>query len=255
MGNKLKITVSKDYENLRSEILSVPDTIDNCGRIIYKDRNTIYNTEIGGINAAVKAFHVPAALNRIIYTFFRHSKARRSFDNAVRLKSLNIGTPNPIAYIEEYSNGLLKRSYYIYKAVEAQHIRHWETDVENYKEMIHHFAAFIYDLHSKGVYHKDFSPGNILFNTDETGKYRFFLIDINRMKFNVFNKKTLYRNFRCLNIDSEEETARVAREYAVQAGLDSDKMGNMAIGLLRKYHAEKRFHRRFKRLFHHRQQL
>ena len=250
MGRKLKIIIAKGYDRLKDEISAIPETVGNSSQIIYKDRNTIYLTKLGGMEVAVKSFHVPAALNRVIYTFIRHGKARRSFDNAVKLKSLGIGTPDPIAYIEEYTGGLLGRSYYIYKAVEAQHIRHWETDVADYKEMIHQFAAFILDLHKKGVFHKDFSPGNILFNIDDSGKYNFYLIDINRMKFNVFNKKTLYRNFRCLNIDSEEETARVAREYACYAQLDPDEMGKMAVRLLRKYHAEKRRHRRLKSLLH-----
>ena len=133
--------------------------------------------------------------------------------------------------------------------VEGQNIRHWETEVVNYKEMIDAFAAFTLDLHNKGVLHKDYSPGNILFNLDENGKYHFYLIDINRMKFNVFDKKKLYRNFRCLNIDTEVETARVAIDYARHAGLDQEAMGNLAVKMLRKYHSEKKRHRMLKSLF------
>ena len=111
-----------------------------------------------------------------------------------------------------------------YTFFRGQNIRHWETEVPDYKQMIRAFAAFTYGLHSKGVYHKDYSPGNILFTRDGAGKYHFYMVDINRMEFGVKDKRKLYRNFRCLNIDSEEETARVAREYASFAGLDADRM-------------------------------
>lgn len=248
MQGRLKIRINSKFEHLRDKIALLPDTIPQNGEIIYDDRNTIYRITIGDVDSTVKAFHIPAFFNRIAYTFFRHSKARRSYDNAVRLESLGIGTPEPIACIEEYKNSLLRRSYYVCRMVEGQNIRHWETEVPDYKQMIRAFAAFTYGLHSKGVYHKDYSPGNILFTRDGAGKYHFYMVDINRMEFGVKDKRRLYRNFRCLNIDSEEETARVAREYASFAGLDADRMGNLAIKLLRRYHAVKARHRLLKRL-------
>lgn len=244
-----KIIVNPKFESFRKSIESIPFYVKDKGEIIYSDRNTIYRLDIGGVDATVKEFHIPAPFNRFVYSYLRHSKARRSFDNAIELERLGIGTPEPIAYIEEYSSGLLARSYYICRMVEGQNIRHWETEVVNYKEMIDAFAAFTLDLHNKGVLHKDYSPGNILFNLNENGNYHFYLIDINRMKFNVFDKKKLYRNFRCLNIDTEVETARVAIDYARHAGLDQEAMGNLAVKMLRKYHSEKKRHRMMKMLF------
>lgn len=249
MTGRLKITVNPKFESIRPLIEKIPDGIASSGETIYSDRNTIYRAEVGGIDLTVKSFHIPAPFNRVVYSFFRHSKARRSFDNAVRLEALGIGTPEPIAFIEEYNRGLLSRSYYICRMFEGQNIRHWETEVADYKEMIRAFAGFTLDLHRKGVLHKDYSPGNILFRKDDDGNYRFALIDINRMKFGVTSAKRLYRNFRCLNIDSERETARVAEEYARLAGDDPEKMGTLAIGLLRGYHKEKARHRRLKKLF------
>lgn len=244
-----KLIINPKYESLRQQIQRIPDSIASTGEVIYADRNTIYRTEIEGIDLSVKSFHIPATFNRVVYTYLRHSKAQRSFDNAMHLESLHIGTPEPIAYIEEFNGGLLAESYYICRMFEGQNIRHWETEVEDYQSMIRAFAAFTLDLHRKGVLHKDYSPGNILFKRDSDGNYEFALIDINRMKFGIQNPKVLYRNFRCLNIDSERETARVAEEYARIAGLEPAEMGKMAIGLLRAYHREKARHRRLKRLF------
>ena len=229
-------------------IAAIPDSIAEQGEIIYKDRNTVYRTLLGENDVTVKSFHVPAFLNRIAYTFIRKGKARRSFENAVELGKLGIGTPEPVAYIEEYEGGLLARSYYICRMFAGSNIRHWET-IDHFEDMIRAFAGFILDLHQKGVLHKDFTPGNILFDTDGNGRYRFVLVDINRMKFGVSDRRLLYRNFGALNIESEEETARVAKEYARLAGLDPEEMGNMAVKLLRGYHAKKRRLRILKRCF------
>lgn len=253
MADGLKTIINPKYERLRGEIERIPDTIAGTGIVIYSDRNTIYRATIGGEELTVKAFHVPAPFNRLIYSTLRHSKARRSFDNAMELERLGIGTPEPIAYIEERRSGLLARSYYVCRMFTGQNIRHWETEIPDYRNMIRAFAAFTLDLHRKGVMHRDFSPGNILFNRKDDGAYRFVLVDINRMRFGVKNRRTLYRNFRCLNIDSEEETARIAEEYARIAGLDSEKMRRTAVRLLRSYHKEKARHRLLKRLFRRRQ--
>ena len=243
-----KIDINPKYASLRKQIEEIPSATPSEDSILYRGRNIIWRTNIGGVDATVKSFHIPSAANRVIYSTIRHSKARRSFDNAVKLQSLGIGTPEPVAYLEERVGGLLNRSYYICRMDPGQNIRHWETEVADFDKMIRAFAGFTLELHKKGVFHKDYSPGNILFTVDETGKYSFSLIDINRMQFGVKSKKKLYRNFRCLNIDSEEETARVARYYAEQAGLNPDKMRQLAINLLRKYHAEKQWHRRIKNL-------
>ncbi len=248
MPKKLKIVVAPKYEQLKPLIAAIPDSIAEQGEIIYKDRNTVYRTLLGENDVTVKSFHVPAFLNRIAYTFIRKGKARRSFENAVELGKLGIGTPEPVAYIEEYEGGLLARSYYICRMFAGSNIRHWET-IDHFEDMIRAFAGFILDLHQKGVLHKDFTPGNILFDTDGNGRYRFVLVDINRMKFGVSDRRLLYRNFGALNIESEEETARVAKEYARLAGLDPEEMGNMAVKLLRGYHAKKRRLRILKRCF------
>lgn len=53
----------------------------------------------------------PAAA--VIYTFFRRSKARRSYEHAVRLRALGIDSPEPIAWSEYRRHGLLSDTYYV----------------------------------------------------------------------------------------------------------------------------------------------
>ena len=43
-------------------------------------------------------------------------------------------------------------------------------------------------MHEKGILHKDFTPGNILYKKDDAG-YHFMLVDINRMSFGPISTK------------------------------------------------------------------
>lgn len=104
------------------------------------------------------------------------------------------------------------------------------------------------DTPPKGVYHKDFSQGNILYRRDKDGGFEFVLVDINRMQFGVHDTARLYRNFRSINIQSEHETVRFAEAYARVAGLDEEKMRTVAVGMLQQYKKEKALHHRLKNL-------
>jgi serine/threonine protein kinase len=64
------------------------------------------------------------------------------------------------------------------------------------------FARFTADLHQKGIFHKDYTPGNILFG--KVGDhYEFELVDLNRMKFGKVSLKDGYKNLHrlCFNDD------------------------------------------------------
>ena len=243
----MRVVVNPKFESLREAISKIPDTIAVCGEQIFQGRNRIYRATIGGIDLTVKEFRVPSLINRWAYAHLRHGKARRSFDNAMQLARLGIETPEPIAYIEERNNGLLRRSYYICRYWEGQTVRNWETTVADSGAMLDALARFTLNLHRNGVMHRDFSPGNIIYRIED-GNYRFALVDINRMDFGVHATSRLYRNFRSINIESEAETLRFAEAYARVAGLNPKAMRNTARQMFLAYHREKALHRRIKRL-------
>lgn len=56
------------------------------------------------------------------------------------------------------------------------------ADVERCKDLIIAFAQYTANLHQAGIMHRDYSPGNILFDRID-GEYHFMLVDINRMTF------------------------------------------------------------------------
>ena len=81
----IKTVINTEFEHLRKELSSIPETIAVCGTKIFQGRNRFYRATIGGIDLTVKEFRVPSLANRIAYTFFRKGKARRSYDNALTL--------------------------------------------------------------------------------------------------------------------------------------------------------------------------
>ena len=98
----------------------------------------------------------------------------------------------------------------------------------------------------KGVWHKDFSPGNILFRRRADGGYDLYLVDVNRMEFDVTSRSKLMGMFRCINTDPEQ-TRRLARYFAEESGEDPAKIEREALEQLQSYLAEKARHRFYKR--------
>lgn len=165
-------------------VKSVPAHFDREGSVIYKQRNEIRVFEVDGTLLNVKKFKVPHFLNRIVYTFFRPSKAERSFKYALKMTELRVGTPEPIAYILTKRGGLLYESYYISKQLENYRTMYefGEGGISGREHILNALAVFTAGLHEQGVYHRDFSPGNILFK-EEKGGVNFYLVDINRVRF------------------------------------------------------------------------
>lgn len=190
-----------------------------------QDRNSLKLFEFQKDKINVKSFKVPNLINRVAYKFFRKSKARRSFEYANKLASLGIGTPQPIAYYE-YSNAFLfGKSYYI-----SHHLNYELTyrelvtqpDYKNHENILRAFTRFTYDLHEKGVNFLDHSPGNTLIEGSDNN-YKFYLVDLNRMKFHKMDFAARMQNFSRLT--PKKEMVRImSDEYAKVSGLDFGKV-------------------------------
>jgi hypothetical protein len=187
---------------------------------IHKARNELKIIELDGIKTVVKSFKVPHLLNRIVYTFFRKSKAYKSYHNALRLQALNISTPQPIALIEFFESGLLADSYFISEFFDYDFTIRTPLleQLEDREAIFTTFAAYTYTLHQAGVWHLDYSPGNILIKRTDGG-YQFSIVDINRMEFRSITPLEGCENFNKLwAFDDELEI--MGREYARLSGLD-----------------------------------
>ncbi|WP_026755787.1 hypothetical protein [Sediminibacter sp. Hel_I_10] len=188
-----------------------------------QDRNSLKLFQLEGKTLNVKSFRIPNVVNQIAYRFFRKSKAQRSFEYAIRLKSLNIGTPDPVAYYEYTTSLLFKNSYYI-----SQHLdydltyRELTKDLNypNHEEILRAFTRFTYKLHENNVEFLDHSPGNTLIKITPNG-YDFYLVDLNRMKFHAMDLDLRIKNFAKLTVH-ESMVAVMSDEYAKCAHVSSE---------------------------------
>jgi tRNA A-37 threonylcarbamoyl transferase component Bud32 len=215
-----KIVLNPQQKVFESFVRSLPDTFDKGGRTIYKQRNEIKVFEIGGIAVNVKRYRKPHLLNRVAYTFFRSSKAERSYRYAFRLREMGIDTPEPFAYILIKKNGLLHISYYVCRQVPYEHTMYefGRGGIAGRESILQAFAVYTARLHEAGVYHRDYSPGNILFH-QEGEDVRFCLVDINRMRFGPVSVKQGCAAFARL-WGPESMFRLLAERYAKERGED-----------------------------------
>lgn len=130
-------------------------------------------------------------------------------------------TPAPIAYIEEYKNGLLNRSYYIsiFDARATTIREYMDGSILDAEVMWRSFVRFTINIHRSGILHIDYSPGNVLMETKPDGSFRFSLIDINRLRFKEVSQEEALSNFDRLALSVEVST-RLAEIYAEECALD-----------------------------------
>jgi hypothetical protein len=180
-------TFSKNSIFNKDEIVYNINNFDSKG-ILFGDgqRNKIKLFELEGKTINIKSFKIPHLINKIAYKYFRKSKARRSFEYATTLLEKGIGTPQPIAYFENYDAVGLKDSFYV-----SEHLQCDLTfrelveipDFPDHENILRQFTRFSFELHEKGIEFLDHSPGNTLIKKNIEWNYDFFLVDLNRMNF------------------------------------------------------------------------
>lgn len=220
------ITISKAYQKYTSEILDCIENFTKKGAVFVKgSRNTIKLFTIDHTIVNIKSFKKPNLINKIAYRYFRKSKARRSFEFASKLIEMQIGTPQPIAYYENFDIIGLKDSYYacehLENVFEFRAIIENE-DFEDREEIIRQFIRFTVFMHREGVEFLDHSPGNTLIRKENDGSYSFFLVDLNRMKFHkAIDFQTRMKNLSKIT-PKKEMILTMSNEYATITGEDEN---------------------------------
>lgn len=221
----MKVIINPQYNDIKDFVYSIPTIFTTEGEMLYDGaRNKLKVFQAGGRAINVKSYRVPIFINRIIYTFFRKSKAERSYRYAQHLLSEGFLTPSPVAYIEMKEGGLLSKSYYISLHTPMQgnlRILDYENEEMPSDEkcaIATAFGKYTAQLHKKGILHTDYSPGNILYE-EVDGSYRFSLVDINRMRFGSVPKLLGLRNFSRLWGDPKVFEA-MGKAYAQEMGYD-----------------------------------
>ena len=166
------------------------------GKIIHAKRNILRAHN----NFISKQFATPPIWRGLIYGWFVPSKAKRSYEYAQRMNGL---TPAPIAYREIRYFGILRQSWYVCQQSTCKYTFNdliHNPNFPNREHILQAIGNFTAELYKRGIFHQDYSGGNILFNEDGS---KIEVIDLNRIKF--YRQISLQKGlqmFERLNIDA-----------------------------------------------------
>lgn len=224
----MSIIIHSKYKDKEGAILQLVADFFHEGDVIVEGaRNIIKSNFLGNEKVNIKFFQKPGLFKSIIYSFFRSTKAKRSFDYANYLIDHKILTPFPIAYIENRNGlGLLEDSYYISQQIDYDFtIRELIHDplFPERNIILEQFAVFTFKMHEAKVNFLDHSPGNTLVIKKANGQYEFYLIDLNRMNFKNLTIEERMDNFKKMWL-SKTMVKVIAKSYANLSNESEEKL-------------------------------
>ncbi|OCB78705.1 lipopolysaccharide kinase InaA family protein [Flavobacterium crassostreae] len=224
----MKIILHPKYLSHKEAILQLVATFFDQGELIVQgSRNTIKSNFLGNQKVNIKFFAKPGVFKSIIYSFFRSTKAKRSFDYANYLLEHNIRTPFPVAYLEDRNGwNLLAESYYLCQQLDydftIRELIHQPWFVDR-NLILQQFAQFTYQMHQARINFLDHSPGNTLVVQTGAQKYDFYLIDLNRMRFEDLSIEQRMDNFKKMWL-SKTMVKVIAKAYAELSGYPEEQL-------------------------------
>lgn len=212
-----KFKFSKAVKKSR-DILSLINNFNTSGQLFGNgQRNVIKIFDVEGVAINIKSFKIPNSINKVAYRYFRKSKARRSYEYATILLEKGIGTPQPLAFLENFNVFGLRDSYYVSEHLDADLTYRELVEVPDYPDhdkILRQFTRFSYELHQKGIEFLDHSPGNTLIKKSDNGNYEFFLVDLNRMEFHDSMSFEMRMKNLCRLTPVKEMVAVMSNEYS-----------------------------------------
>jgi len=165
---------------------------DGSGTVLTegRHRNVLLRmpTSAGGCEVVVKAFGC-GGLIEPIRSWYRGTKAWRSWLGAVHLREQGVGTPEPLALLERYEGNTLRESYFV-TAYLPEAVSFAEALTQLYRDepdgtklmaLLQTVAEAIRQMHAAGFVHYDLGNQNILLR--RAGSHRWedvCFIDLNR---------------------------------------------------------------------------
>jgi len=217
----MNITVNPSYQSLENFIRTLPEVFQHQGVMLHDKRNVVKLYEIEGLKLVVKRYKVPLFFQRIDYTFFRPSKAKRAYLFALRLKELGISTPEPIAYVECKRFGIFRQGYFVSTYTSDSDIKSNIGLLDTDSQLFDGLVDYLVFLHSKGFLHGDTNLSNFLFHKKSDGRYEFAVIDLNRSHFRESpTKEECLSNLMRLTRD-RGLSSRIVSAYAERRGWDA----------------------------------
>lgn len=249
----MNLVIHPTFQKLKTNIELLFKNFNTSGEIFIKGkRNSIKLFPLEGKTINIKSFKEPNFINKIVYRYFRKSKAKRSFEFATYLLENGFGTPQPYAFAENFDWIGLADSYYASEHLLADLTFRELVEIPTYPErdkILRQFTRFSYSLHQKGIEFKDHSPGNTLIKKTESGDYEFFLVDLNRMEFH----ENMDFNLRMKNLSRltphKEMVATMSNEYAKVSGeseeLIFETLWKLTADFQYKFYRKKRLKKKF----------
>lgn len=118
-------------------------------------------------------------------SIFLPTKAFKAWRGGVALLEREIETPFPVAYLEKRKALFLDQSFFLTERVSGvEEIRFLLRNLppSELRELLALVARHLSFCHKKGILHRDLSDGNILVKKENEDKFRFYLIDTNRIR-------------------------------------------------------------------------
>lgn len=238
-----KLILREKYKNLREYVAQIPRRFEDEGKTIYQGRNLIKVFDAPhDMQINVKRYRVPAGINRLVYSLgIRKPKGLRGYQYPRLLLEKGVETPEPIAYIEDRKRGLITYSYLLTVQSKLQHTLYefGNAPQEQWQPMVEPLASFAAKIHEHQLMHRDFSPGNVLWDVID-GTYQFSVVDINRMYFGEVDMKQGCENFARL-WGPKEFFCQLIRKYAFIRHFNEEEALNIAL------EARKRFWTRYQK--------
>ncbi len=148
------------------DFINKVDALMNEGRIL-KNGNTCYVSRLmwNGNDVAVKRYNHKGFIHSLRHTIKR-SRARQSWLHSHRLRLLQIQTPKPLAYIEQYKQKLVWQSYLVNEYVEGQKLHDFlrddKTDKEKRSSVTQQVTGILDKMAKYKITHGDLKHSNIL---------------------------------------------------------------------------------------------
>lgn len=219
----MKVEVAPEYQTLNSWIHQLPGKFGTWGHLIYKGRNELKEIETEEGTVIVKSYRRPHLINRLVYAFFRSSKAERAYHYALMFRKNGINSPNPIGYITKGKWGMFDRSYFACLKSECPYTYRdfSKRTFEREEEILQAIGKTTARMHEAGFLHEDYSAGNILFR-DDLPEIWVEIIDLNRLTFKQIDIKTGCKNFERLP-GNEIMLRTMAKAYADERGFNAEE--------------------------------
>lgn len=135
------------------------------------------------VDVVIKEFRT-RGVNKL-KSFFLPGKAFRAWRGGMSLAEKGIDTPPPVAYLEKRKMLFLSQSFFLTERIKGvQEIRYLFLGLppKELQEALISLGRYLSNCHKKGILHRDLSDGNILVKKEESGEYKFYLIDTNRIR-------------------------------------------------------------------------